>query len=283
VSNEDQIAYWNGEAGERWARDDAIMERLLQPVTEALLDHAALPEGGRALEIGCGGGSQSRLLAERLGAAGSVLGVDISGPMLAVARDNQSRAIAGSAGLDFMQADASTQDFGGDRFDLLFSRFGIMFFDQPVSAFTHLRGALADGGRMAFCCWQSLKDNVWTMIPLQAALQHIPPPEAPEPHAPGPFAFADPERVTGILSEAGFVDIEFHSFNSELRFSESATLTESVRGLAEIGPIGRLLAEQSEEIKEKVLVSMEEVLAPFYQDGALVMPVAIWFVTAGVG
>ncbi len=283
MSNEDQIAYWNGEAGERWARDDAMMERLLQPVTEALLDHASLPTGGRALDIGCGGGSQSRLLAERLGATGSVLGVDISAPMLAVARDNQNRAPAGSASLDFMQADASTHDFGDDRFDLLFSRFGIMFFDQPLAAFTHLRGVLAAGGRVAFCCWQSVKSNVWTLLPLQAALQHIPPPEAPDPHAPGPFAFADRERVHGILSEAGFADINFHSFESDLRFIESDALGESVRGLAEIGPIGRLLAEQPQEIKEKVLVSMEEVLAPYYQDNALVMPGAIWFVTAGAG
>jgi SAM-dependent methyltransferase len=276
MSNEDQIEYWNGDAGARWAKDDAIMERLLRPVTEALLDHAAVEGRSSALDIGCGGGSQSLLLSERLGNAGRVLGVDISAPMLGVAQEKA----ADNASVRFMQADASVHDFEPGTFDLLFSRFGVMFFDDPAGAFSHLRAALNDDGRLAFCCWQSLKDNAWTLLPFQAALKHIPPPEKPDPNAPGPFAFADQERVKDILGQAGFGEIELHSYNSELRFSEAATLGESVRGLAEVGPIGRLLMEQPEDVKEKVYTSMAEVLAPYYRDGALLMPVAIWFVTA---
>jgi ubiquinone/menaquinone biosynthesis C-methylase UbiE len=280
MSNEDQIEFWNGEAGERWARDDAIMERLLQPVTTALLDHASLESSTNALDIGCGGGSQSIQLAQRMKASGKVLGIDISAPMLAVAAGKAASREPGEASLEFQQTDASTYAYDPGSFDLLFSRFGVMFFDDPVSAFSNLRGALQKGGRLAFCCWQSLKDNAWTLIPLQAALKHVAPPEKSDPNAPGPFAFADPERVTGILSEAGFDNIQLESYNATLRFSEADSLAASIRGLAEMGPISKLIMDQADDVKERVFGSMEEVLQPYFQDGALLMPVAIWFVTA---
>ena len=280
MNNQEQIDYWNGDAGKRWARDDATMERLLRPVTEALLDHARVENCRSALDIGCGGGSQSLLLAARIGEAGRVLGVDISGPMLEVAEAKTRQLPPGSAEVTFLQADAATQPFEPDSFDLLFSRFGVMFFDDPTAAFRALQSTLQPGGRLAFCCWQSLKENAWSLLPYQAALKHVTPPERPDPNAPGPFAFADPERVKSILDAAGFSDTHLESFNSTLRFSESATLGESVRGLAEIGPIARLLADQPQDVREQVFLSMEEVLAPYFTEGALVMPVAIWFVTA---
>ncbi len=284
MSNQEQIDYWNGDAGARWARNDAIMERLLRPVTEALLDHAGIDASvASALDVGCGGGSQSLLLAQRLGPNGRVVGVDISAPMLAVAEGKRESAGAQSARLSFLQADASRHPFEPASFDLLFSRFGVMFFDDPAAAFSHLRPALRDGGRFAFCCWQSLKENPWAFIPFQAALRHVPPPEKPDPHAPGPFAFADPERVAGLLSTAGFADVRLESFNAEQRFGEADTLGESVRGLAELGPISRLLADQPDAVRERVFTSMEEALEPYYRDGALVMPTAIWFVTARAG
>lgn len=284
MGNAEQIEYWNGEGGARWARDDAIMERLLRPVTESLLAHAGVDSDiDNALDVGCGGGSQSLLLAERLGSSGRVVGVDVSAPMLAVARGKATIPAPGSAPVTFLQADASRHPFEPASFDLLFSRFGVMFFDDPAAAFTHLRKALKEDGRLAFCCWQSLKANPWALIPFRAALEHVPPPEQADPNAPGPFSFADSGRVTAILSAAGFRDIRVESYNSELRFHEAATLGDSVRGLAEIGPVSRLLSDQPGEVKAKVLASMEEVLAPYYREGALVMPVAIWFVTAGGG
>ncbi len=284
MNNAEQIEYWNGEGGARWARDDAIMERLLRPVTDSLLAHARIDSAvDAALDVGCGGGSQSLLLAERVGSAGRVMGVDISAPMLAVARGKSKLPAPGSAPVTFLQADASRHPFEPASFDLLFSRFGVMFFDDPAAAFTHLRAALKTDGRLAFCCWQALKENPWAFIPFLAALEHVPPPTPADPHAPGPFAFADADRVTAILSDAGFADVRVEPFHTELRFHEAATLGDSVRGLAEIGPISRLLSDQTGEVKAKVLASMEEVLAPFYRDGALVMPVAIWFVTARAG
>jgi len=279
MSNEEQQAYWDGEGGKRWARDDAIMARMLEPVTRDLLNHAAIAGSRRALDIGCGGGSQTLLLAERLGNGASVLGMDISGPMLEVAQGKIKTRDDGLASVAFELSDASQHRFEPDSFDLLFSRFGVMFFDNPEAAFTNIRTGARDAAHLAFCCWQSVGDNPWVSLAMQAALQHVPPPEAPAPHAPGPFAFADSDRLKNILESAGFNSIDIQSYNSEFIFSRADTLAQSVRDLAAIGPVSGLLAEQGAEVRETVYAALEDVLAPYYQVGALSLPVAIWFVT----
>ena len=165
-------------------------------------------------------------------------------------------------------------------YDLLFSRFGVMFFDDPVAAFANISKALCPGAQLGFCCWRPLKDNDWTRIPLQAALAHVPPPEPPEPGAPGPFAFADPARVESILAASGFEDIEFKEHPISLRFGHYPTLGENVREMARIGPISRLLADQDTDTTERVFGAMEQALAPYFKDGALQLPGSVWFVTA---
>lgn len=280
MSNVEQFEYWNGEAGKRWAQEDSTMARLLRPVCAALLDHAGVEGCRNALDIGCGGGSQSIMLAEKLGPGARVMGVDISEPMLQVARGKIAEPGADRADVEFLQADAATHTFAAGDFDLVFSRFGVMFFDDPVAAFSNIRKALCPQARLAFCCWQPMKVNDWTRIPLQAALQHVPPPEKPDPHAPGPFAFADSQRVEGILRDSGFRDVTMRAFTMDMRFGEAPTLQQSVRELAMIGPVSRLLADQNPAVRERIFASMEEVLTPYYQDGLLSLPGAIWFVTA---
>lgn len=280
VSNAEQVDYWNGEAGKRWAEDDDGMARLLRPVCEALLDHADLAGSRRALDVGCGGGSQSVMLAERLGEGAQVLGVDISGPMLEVAAARVAASQAGRATIEFLQADASDYPFEPGSFDLVFSRFGVMFFDDPVAAFRNLHGALAPGGRLAFCCWQPMKANAWARLPLEAALQHLPPPEPPPPDAPGPFAFGKAERVEGILTEAGFSAVSLQPLLTQLHFSPALTLGEAVRELARIGPLSRLLAQHPDAPTEKIFASVEAALQPWFRPGALELPVAIWLVGA---
>ena len=138
MTNAEQIEYWNGDAGKRWAQEDDTMARLLHPVSEALLEHAAVEGCQNALDVGCGGGSQSLMLAQKLGPGAQVLGVDISEPMLQVARGKAAEADPARADISFLQADAATYDFGSQEFDLVFSRFGVMFFDDPVGAFRNL-------------------------------------------------------------------------------------------------------------------------------------------------
>lgn len=280
MENTEQIEYWNGEAGKRWAQDDDTMARLLQPVSQALLDHAAPAGCKHALDVGCGGGSQSLMLAQRLGEGSRVLGVDISAPMLEVARRKAQAPAGGRASLDFLQADAASHPFAAGDFDLLFSRFGVMFFDDPVAAFTNLRTALQPGGWLAFSCWQAMKQNDWVRIPLQAALQHLPPPEPLPPNAPGPFAFADPARVESILGAAGFSRFALAPLTLTLRISESPDLGEAVRELARIGPVARLLADQPQAVLDRVFPAMEIALQPYFVDQALDMPAAVWLVTA---
>lgn len=278
--NEEQVEYWNGAAGQRWADMDETMARLLQPITEALLPRAGAEGRRNALDVGCGGGSQSIMLAQLLGEGASVLGVDISEPMLAVARAKACELPAGSAGVEFLHADAASHQFSADSFDLVFSRFGVMFFDDPEAAFANLHRAMQTGGQLAFCCWQAMKDNAWTWIPIQAALQHLPPPEPLPPGAPGPFAFADPERVKALLGAAGFHNIAIESFAATLSVSEAPSLGESVRDLATIGPVARLLADQPTAVLEQVFEAMEQVLEPHYNGRCLALPGAVWFVTA---
>ena len=280
MSNQEQIDYWNGEAGERWAQEDDRMARLLRPVAEALLDHLSPGPGLRAVDIGCGGGSQSVLLAERLGGTGHVLGVDISGPLLAVARDKTRAQFPEYAELDFLQADAAVHAFEPGSVDLLFSRFGVMFFDDPTAAFSNMRTALCNGGRLGFSCWQAVKDNQWVREPLQAALQHVPPPERPDPHAPGPFAFADDARVAGILADSGFSDISLEPREIDMVFGEGGSLKQTVAELVGIGPVARLLMGENEATRAKVVDAVSEVMEPYFRDGALQMKGAVWFVTA---
>lgn len=281
MSNQEQIDYWNGESGQLWAKQDEVMARLLEPIAKALLDHAKLDQCKHVVDVGCGGGSQSRLLAQRLGAGARVTGIDISEPLLAVAQSN-NRSNDSGANIEYLQADAAEHDFSAEQFDGLFSRFGVMFFDDPVAAFSNLRKGLSKGGKLAFSCWQAVDKNDWASIPMSAALQHVTPPEemVPDAGGPGPFAFARAECIENILQQAGFSEIQVNSFIQKMRMGEAPTLTESVREIASLGPVHRLLTGQSSTVKEQVYVALEEALAPYYKDGAIELPAAMWFVTA---
>jgi SAM-dependent methyltransferase len=278
--NEEQIEYWNGEAGARWAQQDELMAALLAPLAESLLDHADLAGCSRAIDVGCGGGSQSLLLAQRLGEGASVTGVDISGPLLEVARGRAAQAPAGTAALEFLQADASQHAFEPATFDFLFSRFGVMFFDDPVAAFSNLHGAMTPSGRLAFLCWQSLQDNPWTWLAVQAALRFVPPPEPTDPEAPGPFAFANPARVETVLSAAGFRDIVVEHHPVTMRWGAAGDLEGNVAGTMQIGPVSRLLMDQDEATRQQVQDAVVEVMREFYDGEALNLPGATWMVTA---
>jgi SAM-dependent methyltransferase len=275
--NAEQIDYWNGEAGRRWAQNDDMMARLLEPIASALLDHGELVDCRSALDVGCGGGSQTLQLAQRLGPDAAVTGIDISEPLLEVAR---RRAAAAGCELSFLHADAAGHGFEAGSFDLLFSRFGVMFFDDPAAAFSNLHAALRPGGRLLFCCWQALQDNPWTWLAVQAALKHVAPPPPPQPGEPGPFAFADEKRVSSILGEAGFVEIEISPHQASMRWGSGDSLADKVRELVQIGPVSRLLVDQPDDVRGRVLESVAEALAPYYDGESLDLPGAIWFVTA---
>ncbi len=182
--------------------------------------------------------------------------------------------------VEFLQADAQVHPVEPGTFDVLFSRFGVMFFEDPVAAFANLRGSLAEGGRLCFVCWQSIASNPWMLVPAQAAAQHVALPAPAGPEAPGPFAFADPERVRGILDRAGFRDVSCDDHSGELAVGQGRALGEIVEFLQQMGPAGRALLDASAEQRRKATETMLGALAPYYTGDALVMGFATWIVTA---
>jgi SAM-dependent methyltransferase len=204
---------------------------------------------------------------------GEVIGLDISRPMLEVAR----RRGEGVANVQFREADAQTASLAPAAFDGVFSRFGVMFFADPTAAFRNLLAALKSGGRLAFVCWRSLAENPWMTEPMATAAERLPPGPPPlPPDAPGPFAFADPERVRGILTEAGFADVALTPVDAEIGGN---SLDDSLTLALRIGPLGARLRE-SPELRPQVSEAVRDTLARHVRDGQVWMRGAVWIVTA---
>ncbi len=270
MSNEEQIEYWNDNAGLKWAEQQDVMDALLAPVTSLLIDAAAIAPGERVMDIGCGTGETSLIAIE---AGADVTGVDVSEPMLDLAR---SRA-DGRANLILADASEYRADEG---FDLIMSRFGVMFFDDPVAAFTNIKANLKPGGRMVFACWDHPKLNKWVMVPMAAIKPLLP--EAPEtdPHAPGPFAFADSDRLKAILTEAGFDDVSMTAHSVDICMSQSGGVDGAVYFSSQIGPASRALGEVDEALQPQLLAALKEALAPYDDGGRVALDGGIWIVQA---
>jgi SAM-dependent methyltransferase len=273
--NAEQITYWNEQGGPRWVKLQEALDRQLASFGEIVMDRLAIRSGERVLDVGCGCGETSLALGRRVGTGGSVLGIDISTVMLERARA-RSRDIAN---VQYLVADAQTHAFAPASFDVVFSRFGVMFFQDPRAAFTNLLRALQPGGRVGFHCWKSLADNPWMTVPLFAALQHVPPPTPPAPDAPGPFAFADPNRVRGILGDAGFAEIEFESRNDMMGVG-MGSLDDAVDFALQMGPASIAIREATAETLAKVRASVRDALGPYQTSDGVRLATSSWVVTA---
>jgi len=277
ADNSEQIAEWNGALGQRWAALQQEINRVVVPFGDAALKVAAPQPGERVIDIGCGCGDTSIEIARTVGAAGSVLGIDVSQPMLEVARSRG--ALANFAHLAFRDGDASEVGLPAN-IDLLFSRFGVMFFSQPAPAFHHLRKSLRAGGRCVFVCWRTPRDNPWAMTPLSAARTAIGVTPAPaDPDAPGPFAFADEERLRAILSGAGFGAIDVQRFDAAIFLG--ATPRAAAERVIQIGPVSRLVRESGVEHLPIILDAVERTLAPLAApNGRVSLNGSTWIVSA---
>jgi SAM-dependent methyltransferase len=275
LPNHDEIAYWNNDAGPRWALFQEQMDRVLAPLGARGLQSAAAGPGDAVLDIGCGCGGSSLELAGAIGATGSVVGVDVSRPMLAVAEE-RARA-AGFGNVRFLLADAATEAFGDVVFDLAFSRFGVMFFDDPLRAFSNVRRALRPDGRLVFVCWRDLAANPWFAVPDAAVRPHVPPQPKADPEGPGPLAFADPARVRGILEGAGFEAVQFEAFDASLSLGSSNAALEL---LSHIGPASRLLDGVDERARAAALLALGAALREHERAGEVALEGGVWVVSA---
>ncbi len=271
--NADQIAVWNGPVGKSWARNQQVLDAMMEPLSAIALKESGAGSVDRILDIGCGCGATSLALAN-LGA--SVTGIDVSEPMLDIAR---KRAAATENPANFVLADALTHSFD-KSYSLLFSRFGVMFFVDPVAAFKNLSTAINQSGRLCFICWRPAEENAWVRVPMAAAAGYLPSLPVTDPHAPGPFAFSDRDYVASVLSLAGFRNINIESVDQALAVSESPDIDQAIEFYEHIGPMARLLSELDEPVRVKAIDSIREAVQPFMTSQGLSLDGACWLVKA---
>lgn len=272
TNNEQQSDYWNGAAGQRWVTSYDRLDAMLSPFADLILEASNIKPHETVLDIGCGGGALSLRAAE---AAQSVLGVDISKPLIGLA---EKRA-AGLAQTNFQCEDAAAISLDEKR-DVVISRFGAMFFSDPVSAFANIRKQAKPNGRMVFACWQSPMKNLWAKAPLEAAMPFFKePPSPPEPFAPGPFALADPHYIEGTLEAAGWGSIDIKDWTGDIRLPGEDT-RESAAFMMEMGPLSKIIKEQNLQFDEVQKALVNRLAQKANPDGTVDMQASVWIVRA---
>jgi len=275
IVNVEQAANWDGPDGEYWVAHQARFDGSIGPHHRQLMAAAAIAPGERVLDIGCGNGLTSRDAARAAGPEGSVLGADLSGPML-----GRAELLAKDEGLGnirFEQADAQVHPFEPGAFDVVISRFGVMFFADPPAAFANIASAVRSGGRLAMLVWQPLAANEW-ITAMRGALavgRDLP---VPPPGVPSPFGLADKAFATGVLTGAGFTDVAFE--DSEQPFRVGSDADDAYGFVAGLQPVLMLLADLDEAAKAQGLDNLRAIVAAHETADGVVFGSAAWVVTA---
>ena len=277
-ANAQQAEYWNTQAGPKWVQYDAEMGERMLPMTAELIERAGIESGQHVIDIGCGGRYTTAQLANAVGTAGKVLGLDISEPLLELAR---SRSMQLSQ-VKFENADAQVHAFAPASFDQLFSRFGVMFFSDPVVAFSNLQKALRGGGRLHFMCWAAADKNPWFNIPLSVATKHLGAPPPSPPGAPGPLAFSEPAYVEDILTHAGFSNIGIDTVGVTMASADPADQQADL--LLKMGPAARLVAINAPDAKTIAALTADliQTLKNYESDDGIALGATVHYVSASV-
>ncbi|MFZ0173578.1 MAG: methyltransferase domain-containing protein [Acidimicrobiales bacterium] len=274
MANTDMAEYWNGRPADVWVTEAERFDSMLARFGRRLLTATVLEPGERVLDVGCGNGATSLEAARAVGPGGRVTGLDLSAPMLEVAR---RRAEEQGIDMDFVQGDAQTASFD-QPFDVVVSRFGVMFFDDPEAAFANLAKAARPGGRLCFVCWQEMFANEWIAVPAMAMVAHVGLPEMPEPGAPGPFALADAGRIRDILASAGWSDVSVEEHKDAMLMGRDP---EDVLSFMLSDEMGRRLVEgKDQEVVKAGTEATLEALRPYVTLEGVVLGGTYWLVTA---
>jgi SAM-dependent methyltransferase len=278
-ANAEQRTFWNEQAGPLWVAHQERLDRQIGPHGEVALARLAPKPGERVVDLGCGCGDSALALGRAVGPGGRVLGVDVSEPMLARARERA--AAAGLANVEFRQADVQIAPLEPGGFDAAFSRFGVMFFADPVAAFANVRRALRPGGRLAFVCWRPVAENPWVRVPMAAAATLVALPPPPPEGTPGPFAFGDSGRVRRILAEAGYEAVEVEPADLPMH-PGGGDPDEAASLFLDVGPLAFALREAGadEALRAKVHEAVRQAAAAHVREGRVELGSAIWLVRA---
>jgi ubiquinone/menaquinone biosynthesis C-methylase UbiE len=273
--NADQIALWNGCAGRGWVEAQESLDRLFEPFEDLLVEAVAARNAQRVLDVGCGTGSTTLAIARQLGRQGAAVGLDISAPMIARAKQ---RAALESAPPRFLCADAQTHAFEPAGFDMIVSRFGVMFFDDSVRAFANLRRAAAKGAHLHAIVWRSAADNPFMTTAESAAAPFLPQMPPRKPDEPGQFAFADKSRVRGILEKSGWTEIDLQPLDVVCTLPER----ELKDYITRLGPLGRVLPQLDEQQRSKIIAAVRAAFEPYVHGNDVRFTAACWMVGARI-
>jgi SAM-dependent methyltransferase len=270
---EEQAKRWNSTAGRAWVDAQALLDRVFSPLEVLLVDAAASQSPRELLDVGCGTGGTTVAMARRLGATANCTGIDISEPMIEAAR---ARADREETPATFIVADAQTYDFSPKRFDAICSRFGVMFFADPVAAFANLRAAAHDDGRLLFIAWRGAADNPFMTTAEHAAAPLLPDLPERKPDVPGQFAFANDRRVHAILDASGWIDVEIQPCDAVCTMPEP----DLVAYLSRLGPVGMALQDADTVTRARVVEAVRPAFDPYVHGDEVRFTAACWLVTA---
>jgi ubiquinone/menaquinone biosynthesis C-methylase UbiE len=269
TTENEQAVLWNGLAGRMWVAEEELLEQVFRPVEELLVQLVCERGGGRVLDVGCGTGIVTRAVGRR----GGTVGVDISEPMIAAARERAERE---GVPATFICADAQSYAFEASSFDIVISRFGVMFFEDPVRAFENLRRAVRDGGELRMIVWRGGDENPFMTTAERAASALLPNLPPRQPGAPGQFAFADREKVRNILEQSGWGEIGIEPVDVGCTMAE----TDLVRYFSRLGPVGRALQEVDEETRARVVEVARAAFEPYVHGPEVRFTAACWMMKA---
>ncbi|MFI6012790.1 class I SAM-dependent methyltransferase [Streptomyces sp. NPDC051243] len=275
-TDDEQAVRWNGPAAQGWVAAQALLDRVLEPFEEPLLDAVPAGRGGQVLDVGCGTGGTTVAVARRLGPGGHCVGVDISEPMISAAR---ARAERESAPASFIRADAADHPFERAAFDAVISRFGVMFFSDSVRAFANLRRAARDEAGLRFIVWRGPAENPFMTTAERAAAPLLPNLPARRPDGPGQFAFADPDLIHRILAASGWTGIDIRPVDVPCTLPER----ELVGYFTRLGPVGQVLPEVDERTRARVVETVRAAFEPFVHGPDVRFTGACWLVDARAG